>query len=418
MSQTQPSVMIVDDLVANLTLLTDILKGHGLKVRPATSGRQALDAARHTPPDLVLLDINMPEMDGYEVCRIFKATPALAEIPILFISALDDTTDKVRALREGGQDYITKPFQVEEVLARIQTHLELRRARQVLEDRNAALEKALDQLEKAQSRLIQAEKMAALGVMAAGVAHEINNPVNFIKTSCHGLRQDMRDVLAIMDFCADRVPDSSRPAVTEFKKSMDHETLIREIPALFDSIDQGLARVVDIVKSLGTFARSDETISREIDLREVMDAVLIMLRGRDKKNVRIEKRYGPVPLVTGNAGKLSQVFMNILTNAMDSLEDSGPDAVIAITTGEDLRDQNRYGVLRVTDSGPGMPPDVLGRIFDPFFTTKPVGQGTGLGLFICANLIAEHHGLIEVDSAPGSGSTFSILVPAGTEASC
>ncbi len=419
MSQAQSSIMIVDDLIANLTLLSDILKGHGYKVRPATSGRQALDAARHTPPDLVLLDITMPEMDGYEVCRVFKNTPGLADIPILFISALGETGDKVRAFHEGGQDYITKPFQVEEVLARGQTHLELRRTRRELEDRNAALEDTLDRLKKAQSHLVLSEKMAALGVMAAGVAHEINNPVNFIKASCHSLHRDMFDLIAVAEFCAERIRPEARPAVEEFKRSVEHETLMREIPELFGNIEQGLARTEDIVKSLRAFARTDEAISPDIDLRAVMDSVLVMLRGRFKNSARIEKQYESTPLVSGNVGKLSQICINILTNAVDAVEaKKQADPVITITAGEEIRNRIRYGVLRVTDNGDGIAPDVIGRIFDPFFTTKPVGKGTGLGLFICANLIAEHHGLIEVHSPPGSGATFSFLIPASTEASC
>jgi two-component system NtrC family sensor kinase len=417
-SDTQ-SILIVDDQVANLNLLTDILKGHGYKVRPAPSGRLALEAARHTPPDLVLLDINMPEMNGYEVCRIFKATPGLEAIPILFISALGDVGDKVRAFQEGGQDYITKPFQVEEVLARVKLHLELQRMRTELEERNAALEDALDRLKKTQSHLILSEKMAALGVMAAGVAHEINNPVNFVKTSCHSLHNDMLDLLDLTAFCAELIPPERQAALDAHKRRLDHETLLREIPELFANIEQGLQRTEDIVKSLRIFARTDEAVSEGIDPRAIMDSVLVMLRSRYKNRARIVKNYGAPPLVSGNAGKLSQIFINILSNAVDAVEAMGEtEGVITITAETEIRDGRPHAALRIADTGPGIEPGAIRRIFDPFYTTKPVGKGTGLGLFICSNLVAEHHGFIEVENQAGSGTTFSILLPASQEGSC
>ena len=162
MHDSHTSILIVDDVPANLQLLSDILKEHGYKVRPAPSGALALEAARRVPPDLVLLDINMPDMDGIEVCRRLKQDPNLSEIPVLFISALGDETDKVRAFDSGGQDYVTKPFQVEEVLARVRTHLSLRKAQQEVKAQNDALREVLDQLRQAQDQLIMSEKMAAL----------------------------------------------------------------------------------------------------------------------------------------------------------------------------------------------------------------------------------------------------------------
>jgi C4-dicarboxylate-specific signal transduction histidine kinase len=420
---SQLSILIVDDLVANLNLLKDILQGQGFKVRPATSGRLALDAARHTPPDLILLDINMPEMDGYEVCRAFKADPALAEIPILFISALGDTGDKVRAFNEGGQDYITKPFQVEEVLARVRTHLELCRVRLELKERNASLETALEQLKKAQSHLVISEKMAALGVMAAGVAHEINNPVNFVKSSVHSLHKDMQDLTSLADFCEGRMPAQALTELTEFKRGIEHETLMAEIPELFANILQGLARTEDIVKSLRSFARTDDMMCERVDLREVMDSVLIMLRGRLRDCARIVKRYSDQPQVVGNVGKLSQVFINLLVNAVDAVEAKArlevvSEPVITIETDVESRDGKTYAVLRIADSGSGIAPENLQRVFDPFFTTKPVGKGIGLGLYICGNIIAEHRGFIEIQSQVGAGTTFSILLPASKDAPC
>jgi C4-dicarboxylate-specific signal transduction histidine kinase len=415
----KPSILIVDDLVANLNLLKDILNGHGFKVRPATSGRLALEAARHTPPDLVLLDVNMPEMNGYEVCKAFKSDPNLAEIPILFISALGETRDKIRAFNEGGQDYITKPFQVEEVLARVRTHLELRRARQELAERNANLETALNQLRKTQSHLIISEKMAALGVMAAGVAHEINNPVNFVKTSIHGLQKDMQELVSLVDFCQQRMHAQSLEELAEFKHDIDYDTLENEIPELFTSILQGLERTEDIVKSLRAFARTDDAVSLRVDLSEVMDSVLVMLRSRLKDKVRICKHYAPSTPITGNIGKLSQVFINLMLNALDAV-DSRPEGEreVFIRTRCERRDDNAFATLSITDNGPGIAKEHLPRIFDPFFTTKPVGQGVGLGLYICSTIVAEHKGHIEVTSQPWTGTTFSIYFPASEGTPC
>lgn len=419
MKDSPSSILIVDDVPANLSLLTDILKGHGYKVRPAPNGRLALEAARRLPPDLILLDIDMPDMDGYAVCRALKSTPELADIPVLFISALNETRDKLRAFGEGGQDYITKPFHVEEVLARVGTHLELRRARQELAARNAALEHALEDLRRAQDHLVQSEKMAALGVMAAGVAHEINNPLNFIKAGSQSLRNDIRDLLSLVAFCEDQIRPESRPALDEAKRKMDYAALTRELDDLSVAILHGLSRAEDIVNGLLVFARTDKTMHPDIDVRSVMDSALTMLHSRAKKLARIDKHYADVPLVTGNAGKLSQVVLNILNNALDAIAaKNNGQGLLRIDIETQILDGQPLVLLRVTDNGRGMTPEILSKICDPFFTTKPVGKGTGLGLFICSNLLKEHRGDLDVRSRPETGTTVTISLPASPEASC
>jgi len=414
---TPPSILIVDDVPANLQLLSGMLAERGCKVRPAPSGPLALEAARRSPPELILLDINMPHMDGFEVCRRLKADPDLADIPVLFISALGDAADKVRAFAEGGQDYITKPFHVEEVLARVMTHLALRRAQREVKDQNRVLLETLDQLQKAQNQLVISEKMAALGVLAAGVAHEINNPLNFVKTSCHGLEKDLTDLTALVDFCRAAVPDGQREALAALERRMDYATLAQEIPRLLSHIFEGLARAGDIVSSMQVFSRTDEALSENVDINEVAESALVVLRNRFKNVTQIEKHLGPIPGIRGNPGKLGQVVMNFLTNAIDAVEALGDPALrhITLTTETRIRDGATCAALHVTDSGPGIPPDIQRRIFDPFFTTKPVGRGTGLGLFISNNLIHEHHGALEVSSVPGRGTTFSMYLPVPQE---
>lgn len=419
-SRSQPSILIVDDVPANLNLLTTILKQHDYKVRPAPSGVLALEAARHAPPDLILLDIHMPMMDGFEVCRRLKGDEALKEIPVVFISALTETSDKIRAFDAGGVDYITKPFQVEEVLARVRTHLELRRTRRELKRKNKRLKKALGELQNTQVRLIQSEKMAALGVLSAGVAHEINNPVNFIKTSTLSLQRDVGDLLKMADLGISSCRDSAQPEckeILELQEELEYQTIITEIPELFRAILEGIRRTEEIVRSLRTFARRDEMMSKAVDLREIIDSALIMLRNRTKQTAAVVRDYGEIPPIPCYVGKMSQVMINMLTNAIDAIEKKGSPAEHQITVKTEVleRDHRLYAAVHLTDTGIGIPAALIHKVFDPFFTTKEVGKGVGLGLYITSNIIREHKGTLEVSSQPGHGATFSILLPISQE---
>lgn len=412
----RPSILIVDDVPANLNLLAGILKQHGYKVRPAPSGSLALEAARHAPPDLILLDIHMPEMDGFEVCRLLKAEEALREIPVLFISALTETKDKVRAFDAGGVDYITKPFQVEEVLARVRTHLELRRVRRELKKKNKRLKKTIDELKNAQVRLIQSEKMAALGVLSAGIAHEINNPVNFIKTSTLSLKRDVEDLLKITDLAVSLcrgAPERECQDIERLSEEIEYETIMNEVPDLFASILEGVRRTEEIVRSLRTFARQDEVMSQEVDVHEVIDSALVMLRNRYKTSIHIVRAYGKLPPIPCFIGKLSQVMINVLGNAIDAVEGKEGDGLRQITiTTEVVELQGRsFAAVHVADTGTGIPQELIHKVFDPFFTTKEVGKGVGLGLFITRNIVQQHKGIVEVSSQPGQGAIFSIYLP-------
>ncbi len=418
--EKRASILIVDDVSANLNLLTGILKQHGYKVRPAPSGTLALEAARHAPPDLILLDIHMPEMDGFEVCRRLKAEEELKEIPVLFISALTDTRDKIQAFDAGGVDYITKPFQVEEVLARVKTHLELRRTRRELKRKNKRLKSTINELKQAQIRLIQSEKMAALGVLSAGVAHEINNPVNFIKTSTLSLQRDVDDLLTVADrglsFC--HGPSQAEcQEILRLEEELEYETILMEIPDLFRSILEGIRRTEEIVRSLRTFARQDEVMSKAVDLHEVIDSALIMLRNRYKGITEVLKDYGKLPPIPCYVGKMSQVLINILVNAIDAIEkkEGSEQHRITIKTEVLERDHRLCAGVHITDTGTGIPEALIHKVFDPFFTTKEVGKGVGLGLYITSNIVQEHKGHVEVSSQLGHGATFSIFLPACQE---
>ncbi|EDN70474.1 two-component hybrid sensor and regulator [Beggiatoa sp. PS] len=187
--KSKGNILIVDDMPANLQILNQILTEQGYKVRPTVSGKMALKSVQSVIPDLILLDIQMPEMNGYEVCEKLKADNKIAEIPVIFISALSDVFDKVKAFSVGGVDYITKPFQAEEVLARVKTHLKLSQLQQQLVVQNAELQNTLEHLKVTQKELIQSEKMAALGQLVAGVAHEINTPLGAINSAVGSIKR-------------------------------------------------------------------------------------------------------------------------------------------------------------------------------------------------------------------------------------
>jgi len=416
----QPVVLVVDDVPENVHELLEALKDE-YRILVANSGHKALEMVQGPiAPDLILLDIVMPGLDGYEVCRRLKATPTGRGIPVIFVTVADAAENKLRGFSVGAADYIAKPFDIDEVRARVRTHLELRRAQRELEQRNRALQEALVQLKNAQSQLVVSEKMAALGVLAAGVAHEINNPVNFVKASCHSLEKDIQDLLAVIDFCQERLEGDQQAALEDFKSQMAHETTLKELPELFAHIFEGLLRTEEIVRSLRSFARTDDLLGNPIDLREVADAVLVMMRPRYAQQIQVVKKYAPLPTILGNTGKLSQVLINILSNAFDAVEAQGDPERRRVTISTEVcqRDGRDHAVLRVSDMGMGIPPDIADRIFDPFFTTKPVGKGTGLGLFICRNLVQEHRGFLEVASPEGGGATFSIVLPACQEEPC
>jgi signal transduction histidine kinase len=406
------TILIVDDSPANLMLLESILQDHGYNVRAAISGELALKNIHRQAPDMILLDVNMPGMNGYEVCRTLKAEAALAEIPVIFVSAATDTADKLRAFEEGGVDYVTKPFQAQEVLARVETHLTLARARKELEQKNSALEKAMHDLKQAQAQLVQSEKMAALGMLTAGIAHELNNPLNFIAASVQALKKIVTPFEELIRLC-----EQSHENCTHFKSwcdEHDHIELCATLIELVDNSCYGSNRAADIVRGLRIFTRLDESELKSTDLHENLDAVLLLLHNRYMKRIKIIKNYGELPTWVCQPGKLNQAFMNLVSNAVDAINakpELTTDEKITLTTRLEERDGGFFAVVEIADTGTGMSDAVKERLFQPFFTTKDVGEGVGLGLAITHGIVRDHDGVIEVETTPGKGSMFRVIIP-------
>ncbi len=289
---------------------------------------------------------------------------------------------------------------------------ELHRSRQMLEHRSQELTETLQNLQEMQTQLIQTEKMSSLGQMVAGIAHEINNPVNFICGNLVYATEGIEDLLTAIAIYQDGCQELPAEKLAEIE-DLDLDFLKSDLPGLITSMHLGTDRIQKIVRSLRNFSRLDEADRKEVDLHEGLDNTLLILQHRLKRGVKTTKKYGELPLVSCYPAQLNQVFMNILTNALDALlEDDRQPKQLTIET---ARVADDWVEIKIRDSGPGMLPTVQEKLFDPFFTTKPVGKGTGLGLSISYQIIEKHQGRIEVTSAVGKGTEFAIALPLQTD---
>lgn len=411
----------MDDTPDNIRFLSTMLLEQGYNVRKAINGKMALTAAKTVAPDLILLDINMPDMSGYQVCEHLKQDERTRGVPVIFLSALDDASDKVKAFQVGGCDYISKPFQFEEVLARVEHQLMLQSLQKELLSKNNQLQHTLENLKKTQAQLIQKEKAIALGQMVAGIAHEINNPISFIYSNIAPAREYMSDLMELLELYQQEYPQPS-DLIVDKMKDIDVEFMVPDFQKLMDSMKTGSDRVRTIVLGLRTFSRLDESEIKGVDLHEGLDSAIMILQHRLKFKdtippIEICKQYGDLPQVDCYARELNQVFFNLIENAIDAIEDSftrEPNSdkgqpKIWITT-ESIDPQTVS--IRIKDNGNGVSEEVKKRIFDPFFTTKPIGQGQGLGLSSSYQIIVEQHrGHLSCESVPGRGSEFTIELP-------
>ncbi|HLO79178.1 MAG TPA: response regulator [Magnetospirillum sp.] len=422
-------VLIIDDSSTYRETLAQELREEGCEVVQVTSGPEGLRRLAESDYDCVMVDMVMPEMDGVAVCKELSARRSDNDAPlvVLMLSAYENKENVTRALEAGADDFIGKSTEMSVLRARLRAllrrkflleqnqriieefrlrEMEALRAKaekeaaearaalaEGLERANRELEEANAKLRETQVHLIQSEKMASLGQLVAGIAHEINNPLSFALSNVFTIEAWLRDVLA--DTCDCLVPEV-------------RARLEKARARVVDS-GQGLERVRELVVKLRTFSRLDEGEFKTIDVREAIDSVLLFLRHKIADRIEVVREFGPQADLGCFAGQLNQVLMNIIANAVDAIADRG-----TITIGTGVED--KMFVISVRDSGCGIPKENVERIFDPFFTTKPVGQGTGLGLAISYKIVQAHQGRIEARSEVGQGTEVRVLIPLGLKA--
>ena len=421
-------ILVVDDTPANLDVISEALTDAGYEVAIAIDGERALKQVQYTLPSLILLDVMMPGINGFETCRRLKASPATKDIPVIFMTALSDTADKIKGFGLGAVDYITKPFEETEVLARVNTHIKLRNLHKELEQhvvsRTAEVTAALAQVKQSQLQLIQSEKMSALGNLVAGVAHEINNPVGFIYGNIKELNLALQDIVEHLRLYQQECPNPGKDI--EFHAAdIDLEYVLQDTAKMLSSMEIGCDRLRNISTSLRTFSRADTAVKVSANIWDGIDSTLMILQHRLKAQdtrpeIQVIKEYKDIPPVKCYLGQLNQVFMNVLSNAIDAVNEcsygrSYHDIKAAhntITITAELSENRQRVVVKIKDSGKGISQDVKAHIFDHLFTTKLVGEGTGLGLSISRQIVEEMHGgTLTCSSVLGDGAEFTIALP-------
>lgn len=419
-------LLIIDDSPTYLAYLFEEMSKEGYEVETATSGPKGLDLLGANQFDCVLVDLMMPEMNGIEVCCRINEKWRTLENPlvVLMLTAHETKEDMTRGLNAGADDFVGKSSDMAVLKARIQVLLrrkffqqENRRIIEELKDKeleavrsrvaqeaaearaalagqlaktNQELEETNQKLRETQTHLIQSEKMGSLGQLVAGIAHEINNPLAFVLNNLFVVEANLNRLTPEFEACA------AAESIGRWSKALTRLADMRE----------GAERVRDLVTKLRTFSRLDEGTFKTINIHENIDSVLLFLRHKMENRIQVEKNYGAVEPLSCCPGELNQVLMNVVSNAIDSIEGAGK---ITITTQE--KDSEFF--VSVLDTGNGIPEAIQHRIFEPFFTTKPVGAGTGLGLAISYGIVKAHRGRIEVASKEGIGTEMIVRIPTG-----
>lgn len=411
------TLLLIDDQIIIGEAVSRILANEAdIAVHYLSDPTQAIQKAISIKPTVIFLDMVMPEIDGLMLLRWFRSHPVTHDIPIVMLSGKEEPKLKADAFAEGANDYLIKLPDAVELIARIRYHSKaysnlknLTATTDKAQQQARQLEKTLQELQNTQAQLIQTAKMSSLGRMVAGLAHELNNPINFIQGNLSPLNSYVQALLNLIELYQQEYPDSTL-AIQEQIAEMNLDFMINDLPKILSSMRIGSDRIREIVLSLRNFSRLDQAEKKAVNIHEGIESTLLILSHRLKQGIEVIREYGDLPLIECYPAQLNQVFMNILSNAIDALleQKAQTQKQIIIQT-----EAISFHQVRVTirDNGPGIDSEIQSKIFDPFFTTKPVNKGTGLGLAISYQIIENHHGNIHLTSRTEYGTEFAIEIP-------
>ena len=380
----------------------------------ASNGKEAyqkiVEPGRSVGFDMVLTDINMPVMDGLE---LLSELAKLKQPPkTVVVSAYSDMNNIRCAMNRGAFDFVTKPISFQDLTLTIRKTLKA-------VDRERLVQ---TQLAQAKVQLVQSEKMSALGQMVAGVAHEINNPVNFIYGNLSPARSYVKDLLELIRLYQNNYPQPTDD-IQDCMEEIDLDFLQQDLFKLFDSLSVGAERIRELVLSLRNFSRLDESERKKVDVHEGIDSTLLILGSRlkateERPAIELVCEYGELPMVECYPSQLNQVVMNLVANAIDAIDECYQLGTVEKADGSNVIRlstavlNDRWVRIAIADNGPGISEETRSKLFDPFFTTKPVCKGTGLGLSISYHIIVvKHRGRLMCESVLGEGTTFVVELP-------
>ena len=404
-------ILIVDDEAGVRELFAAWLREESYECKTAASADEALANLATDIYALVISDMMMPGRNGVELLREVRAR--YPDTAVIMVSGVDRPQRVRDALRVGAFDYLIKPCELGVLTLSVERALERRSLQRTartykahLENQNIELADSKTELERLQAQLVHTEKMASLGQLAAGIAHELNNPAGFIYGNM-GLLGDylaqLQSLLSVYDQVV--LPPDALQSVNSLKTEIKYEKLVDDLDSILADCREGAERICDVVRNLRLFSRLDEAEIKKVDVHSGLDSTVRLLsRYFNGGQVTLRRDYGDLPPINCYAGQLNQVWMNLLVNAAQAVPDRGE---VSIST----RLEQDSVLVEIRDTGAGIPEDQLSRIFDPFFTTKPVGEGTGLGLSISYGIIERHGGTIAVVSEIGLGTTFTVRIP-------
>ncbi len=405
-------ILIVDDDVIIRELLQRILEVEGFASDTVTSAEEALALLEEKSYGLMIADIRMLGMDGLKLLQI--ARQRWSEMQVVMGTGIDERDTALEALKEGAVGYMLKPFERIEVLVNVNNALRLRQLEIFNRDQREQLElevaRRTAELVESHRKMVAQEKLASVGQLAAGVAHEVNNPTGYIASNLNTLQRYLarleKYLAAQQQAVASSCDDVTASELKKLRKQLKIDVILDDIDEIVADSLEGTERIRRIVMGLKNFSRKDAEEQQLLDVNKVLEETLTLCWNELKYKADVVRDFGPLPKIMGLSQKLSQVFLNLLVNAAQAIEEQGQIRVSTLLVDEWIE-------VAISDSGCGIPEENRKKIFEPFFTTKEAGIGTGLGLAILQDIIGQHQGEIRVQSRVGEGTTFTVCLPVG-----